>query len=149
MQGPGKFGSGYCITFLQRLDEGLKKQLSGQNPLDFPRVVSYILIGWGPGLLVVNIIGNYCCMRVPLYAEMLKETENQETRLFLSHFYHWWHFDWGGSGAPGYAYNCNFNSIYDIKILCGFLLVCPCVHVRATLMVPFCMIMLNMVCWYW
>ena len=31
----------------------------------------------------------------------------------------------------------------DIKILCAFLLVCPCVLVKATLMVLFCMIMLN------
>ena len=36
---------------------------------------------------------------------------------FLSQFYHWWHFDWGGIRAPwslpGYAYNCNFNAICD------------------------------------
>ena len=30
--------------------------------------------------------------------------------------------------------------IYDIRILCAFLLVCPCVHIKATLMVLFCMI---------
>ena len=36
---------------------------------------------------------------------MLKETETDETTLF-SHFYHWWHFDWGGPGPPGYAYAC-------------------------------------------
>ena len=29
---------------------------------------------------------------------MLKETE--ETVGFLSHFYHWWHIDWGGGGIP-------------------------------------------------
>ena len=27
--------------------------------------------------------------------EDAKETECEETRLFLSHFCHWWHFDWG------------------------------------------------------
>ena len=27
-------------------------------------------------------IGTYCCARVLLYAKMLKETENEETRLF-------------------------------------------------------------------
>ena len=37
------------------------------------------------GLLVVNIIVNYCCMRVLFYAKMLKETE--ETIGFLSHFF--------------------------------------------------------------
>ena len=30
---------------------------------------------------------------------MLNETENEETRLFLPHFCHWWHFDWGGQEA--------------------------------------------------
>ena len=45
---------------------------------------------------------------------------------------------------PGYAYDCNFNAICDIEILCAFLFVCPCVHVKATLMVLFYMIMLNM-----
>ena len=44
---------------------------------------------------------------------------------------------------PGYAYDCNFNTTCDIKILCAFLLVCPCVHVKATLMVLFYMIKLN------
>ena len=45
---------------------------------------------------------------------------------------------------PGYAYDYNFNAICDIKILCAFLLVCSCVYIKATLMVLFCMIMLNM-----
>ena len=49
-----------------------------------------------------------------------------------------------GGRAPGYAYNCNFNAICDIKIFCPFLLVGACVHVKVTLMVLFCMIMLNM-----
>ena len=40
------------------------------------------------------------------------------------------------------------NAICDSKILYAFLLVCPCVHIKATLMVPFCMIMLSMLyCW--
>ena len=29
---------------------------------------------------------DYCCMRVLLYAKMLKETENEETRLFCQNF---------------------------------------------------------------
>ena len=36
--------------------------------------------------MVVNIIVNYCCTRVLLYADMLKETENEETRLFCHIF---------------------------------------------------------------
>ena len=65
---------------------------------------------------------------------------------FLSDFFYWWHFDWGGAGPPphGYAYDCNFNAICDTKILYAFLFVCPCMHVKATVMVLFCMIMLNM-----
>ena len=42
--------------------------------------------------------------------------------------------DPGPLGLPiGLAYDCNFNPISDIKILCAFLLVCPCVYVNATL----------------
>ena len=53
---------------------------------------------------------------------------------FLSHFYLRWHFDWGEDPGPlgppaGYAYDGNFNSIRDIKILCAILLVWPCVYV--------------------
>ena len=33
-----------------------------------------------------NIIVKYCCNQ-----KMLKETESEETKGFLSHFYHWWH----------------------------------------------------------
>ena len=68
----GKSGPGDRITFIKRLDEGLRKQLPGQKSLISPK--SYISIGWqnqiegGPGLLVVNIIGNYCCTRVQFYA---------------------------------------------------------------------------------
>ena len=50
----------------------------------------------------------------------------------------------GRPPAPVYAYDCNFNAICDIKILSAFLVVCPCVYVKATLMVVFIMIMLNM-----
>ena len=76
---------------------------------------------------------------------MLKETENEETR-FLYCFYHLWHFDRGPLPFPhpGYTYDCNFNAICDIKILCAFLLVCPRVRVQAILMVLLCMVMLNM-----
>ena len=42
--------------------------------------------------------------------------------------------------------HCNFNAMCDIKTSCAFLLVSPCVHVKATLMVLFCMIMLITVC---
>ena len=74
-----------------------------------------------------------------------KKTENQETRLFC-HIFIIGGILIGGTRAlwypptPGYAYNCNFNAICD-KILCAFL---PFVHVKATLMILFCMTMLNM-----
>ena len=60
-----------------------------QNPLISPGLC--ISIGWqnrikgAPGILVVNIIGNYCCTRVLLYSKMLKP-ENEETRLFRQIF---------------------------------------------------------------
>ena len=66
-----------------------------------------------------------------LYAKMLKETENEETRLF------WYIFIVGGISVGGGAgpmpphvdaYDCNFNAICDIKILCAFLLVCAKRH---------------------
>ena len=84
---------------------------------------------------------------------MLKETENEETRLFCNMFVIGGiSMEWGAGGPPGpcsgYAYDCNFNAICDIKILYAFLLVCPCVRVKATLMVLFCMIKLNML-YYW
>ena len=104
----------------------------------------------GPGFLVVNVIVNYCCTRVLLYAKMLKENENEKTRLFC----HILIFDGisiggGGERAP-WAPLLTMPMIvtlmlfYDIKILCAFLLVCPCVPIKATLMVLFCMIMLSM-----
>ena len=37
---------------------------------------------WSSILFVVD----YCCMRVLLYAKMLQETENEETRLFCQTF---------------------------------------------------------------
>ena len=39
---------------------------------------------------------------------MLKETETEETKAFLQHFHHKWHFDLGGGPGPlphGYAYD--------------------------------------------
>ena len=84
-------------------------------------------------------------MRELFYAKMLKETENKETWLFCHNFiFGGILIKEGGTGppVPGYAYNCNFNAICDIKILYAFLLVCPCVYVKATLVVLFCMIML-------
>ena len=79
---------------------------------------------------------------------MLKETENDEARLFCSIFVFGGILIGGGTRnpwapAPGYAYDGNFNAICDVKILCAFLLVCPCVYVKAILMVLFCMIKLN------
>ena len=68
---------------------------------------------------------------------MLKETDNEETLLFCHIFII------GGVSIGGRAYDCNVNAICEIKILCALLLVCLCVHVKATLMVLFCMIMLN------
>ena len=75
---------------------------------------------------------------------MLKEIENEETRLFCQ-FLSLVAFRLGGELGPptGYAYDSNFNPICDIKILCAFLLVWPCMYVNATLMVLFCMIKLN------
>ena len=87
-------------------------------------------------------------MRVLFYTNMLKETENEETRLFCHIFITDGISIGGGEGPPDYAYDCNFNGICDIKILYAFLVVCPCVHVKATLMILFCMILLNMLyCW--
>ena len=40
----------------------------------------------GPGLPWINIIGNYSCTHVLLYAKMLKETETEETIVFCDVF---------------------------------------------------------------
>ena len=85
----------------------------------------------GPRLLVVNIIGNYCCMRVLLYAKILKKTENKETRLFVT-FLLLVAFRFWGTRAPcppSYAYDGNFDAIHDFKILCGF---CACLPLCAS-----------------
>ena len=77
---------------------------------------------------------------------MPKKTETEETRLFC-HILLLMVFRLEGADPlahPGYAYDCNLNALCDIKILCAFLLVCPCEHAKATLMVLFCMIMKNM-----
>ena len=63
----------------------------------------------GLGPLVVNIIVNYCCARVLLYAKMLKETETEETRLFC-HIVIIGGISIRGGGAgpiglPGYAFD--------------------------------------------
>ena len=81
-------------------------------------------------------------------AKMLKKLKTKKRDFFVT-FLSLVAFQLGGPGppAPGYAYNCNFNATCDIKILCAFLLVCPSVHVKATLMVLFRMIMLNR--WYY
>ena len=75
-------------------------------------------------LLLITIVPEYCYTRVLLYAKMLNETEKEETRFFLSHFF----IDGFRLGfcPPNYVYHCNFNAICDIKILCAFLLLCAC-----------------------
>ena len=57
---------------------------------------------------------------------MLKEIE--ETRLFC-HIFIFGGISIGwrrGPPAPSYAYDCNFNAICDIKILCAYLPSCVC-----------------------
>ena len=58
--------------------------------LNFTRFIHFNWLAksnwWGPGLLVVNIIGSYYCTRVLLYAKVQKETENEETKLFCHIF---------------------------------------------------------------
>ena len=53
-----------------------------------------------------------------LYAKNAKKTETEaKQKAFLSHFYRWWHFNWGGGPLasppppppPGYAYGLNPN----------------------------------------
>ena len=39
-------------------------------------------VSWSSVLFIVN----YCCTRVLLYAKVLKETENEDTRLFCQIF---------------------------------------------------------------
>ena len=78
-----------------------------------------------------------------------KTTENEETQSFCHIFIIGGILIGGGGWAPclpsaGYVYDCNFNAICDIKILCAVFAVWRCGHVKATLLVLFCMIMLNM-----
>ena len=62
----------------------------------------------GPGLLVVNIIANYCCTHVLSYAKLLKEIETEETRLFCHIFFIVGISIGRGAGPlPGYAYHTN------------------------------------------
>ena len=77
---------------------------------------------------------------------MIKETKNEETTLFCHIFIIVGIFIGEGEppGFSDFTYDYNFNGICDIKILFSLLVVCTCVHVKATLMVLFCMIMLNM-----
>ena len=79
--------------------------------------------------------GNYCFTRVLWYAKMVKETEILETKLFCDIFIIGGISIGGGPGppAPGFAYDCNFNAICDIKILCTFFACLPlCVCQRDT-----------------
>ena len=56
----------------------------------------------------INIIVDYCCTRVLLYAKMLKETETEETIVFFVTFFSLVAFQLGGGAGPwapfGYAY---------------------------------------------
>ena len=49
----------------------------------------------------INIIVNYCCTRVLLYAKMLTETETEETIVFFVTFLSLVAFQVGGGGGPG------------------------------------------------
>ena len=108
----------------------------GQNPLISSGL--NISICWqnriygAPGLLVVNIIVNYLCTRVLLYAKMLKETENEEARLFCHIFLIAGILikEEPGPLGPSLAMLMIVTSMLfcNIKILCAFLFGCPCVH---------------------
>ena len=54
----------------------------------------------GPGHLVLNIIVNYRCTHVLLYAKNAKKYWNWRNNRLFSHFYHWSHFNWRGRGFP-------------------------------------------------
>ena len=99
-----------------------------------------------PGLLVLNIIRDYCSTRVLLYAKMLKETKNEETRLFCHIFIIGGiSIGWGkGTGLPTtLAKPANVTSMLFV-ILRFFVLfyLFAFLHVKATLIVLFCMIII-------
>ena len=50
----------------------------------------------------INIIVNYCCTSVLLYAKMLIETETEKTIVYFVTFLSWVAFQLGGN--TGYAY---------------------------------------------
>ena len=56
----------------------------------------------------INIVVNYCCTRVLLYAKMLKETKAEKTIVFFVTFLSLVAFQLGGEGSmgspSGYAY---------------------------------------------
>ena len=94
-----------------------------KTPLISPGL--YILSGWGPGLRVVNIIGNY------FVRKDAKRNWKSRNKTFLSHFLSLVAFRLAGTGAHwfpplGYAYDCNFSAICDVKILSDFLPLCAC-----------------------
>ena len=105
----------------KKLRWGLRYQLFWTKTLDFTRVVSlnWLEKNWikevrrAPWSSILFIV-KYCYTRVLLHAKMLKETENEKNKAFLSNFCHWWHFDWGGPGPlshpPGYAYDFEIRS---------------------------------------
>ena len=75
----------------------------------------------GPCLLVVNIIINYCCTVVHVHC--LRENaikRNWRNMGFLSHFYHWWHFDWGAGSHEVTPMRCvsNFHEIFRKAWFC-------------------------------
>ena len=73
--------------------------------LNFTR---FIQINWlakmelrGPGPPDCQIVVNYSYTRVLLFAKMQRETELKKHLAFLSHFHHWWRFNWGWGGPFG------------------------------------------------
>ena len=51
----------------------------------------------------INIVVNYCCMRVLLYAKMLKEAKTEETIVFFVTFLSLVAFQLGGARVPSLA----------------------------------------------
>ena len=71
------FYANYTTLATQRGSHGPIAPLN--TPLGGPGRYYYLLSS-------ILFIANYCCTRVLLYDKMLKETENEETRLFCQTF---------------------------------------------------------------
>ena len=86
----------------------------------------------GPeALILVNIIGNYCCTGVVLYAKMHTKTKNGETRLFCQMFFIDDISIKGGGGGllvsflPGNAYDLT-SMLFVILRFCALLCLFAC-----------------------